>query len=649
MIRFDRKICNDLVAASGREWLETNGIGGYASGTISGINTRRYHALLAAATKPPLGRVTVLSKFEETLLIDGHPHDLSSNQFRGAVEPKGYLMISEFRLDPFPTWIFEADGVLLEKTLFMLQGTNSTYFQWKIIKGKNRRAELRLRPLFAFVDYHALRREDAGVRFGYESAEGEVSVSASDASITCRILHNAAEIVETGYWYRDFEYAIEQERGFDHTEDLFQPFELRTRLSSVPALLTVTTDGGSLPAHAAALKAERDRRTDLVKKAGASTNMGKRLVLSADQFIVKRGSGRTVIAGYPWFSDWGRDTMIALPGLTLATGRPEIAREILFEFSKFISEGMLPNRFPDAGNEAEYNTVDGTLWYFEAIRAYLAASSDFKFVKQNLYEKLAGILAAHLHGTRYNIHVDTDGLLYAGSPDVQLTWMDAKVDDLVITPRTGKAVEVQALWFNALRTMEDLASRFGDDKDQERYRAMADLCSLSFNGSFWNHDEECLFDVVLNGESDPSIRPNQIFAVSLHHSMLDRERAARVVARVEKDLLTPFGLRSLAPNDPQYCPVYEGTPRERDSAYHQGTVWAWLIGPFVEAYRKVHKAGPETEKFVALMLAGLEGHLMEAGVGQISEIFDGDPPHRPRGCFAQAWSVGEVLRVLTKK
>jgi predicted glycogen debranching enzyme len=390
-------------------------------------------------------------------------------------------------------------------------------------------------------------------------------------------------------------------------------------------------------------KAELKRRAGLVKTAGATNEFAKQLALAADQFIVGRGEGHTVIAGYPWFSDWGRDTMIALNGLTLATGRHEIAREILLEFSKHISQGMLPNRFPDAGSEAEYNTVDATLWYFEAVRAYLAKTGDLEFVRENLYVKLADILAWHLRGTRYKIHVDTDGLLYAGEPGVQLTWMDAKIGDHVITPRIGKPVEIQALWYNALCIMADLAERFEDAEDRKRYLAMADLAKLSFNALFWNEGEQCLFDVVANGERDASIRPNQIIAVSLPHSMLDAARSKKIVDKVESELLTPVGLRSLSANDPKYVPVYIGSPFDRDSAYHQGTVWGWLIGPFVDAYRKVYP-----DKDVAGMLSGFEAHLLEAGVGQISEIFDADPPHTPRGCPAQAWSVAEVFRVLTR-
>jgi predicted glycogen debranching enzyme len=308
-------------------------------------------------------------------------------------------------------------------------------------------------------------------------------------------------------------------------------------------------------------------------------------------------------------------------------------------------KGCCRTASPDVGDNAEYNTVDATLWYFEAIRAYVAATGDTAFVRRHLYLNLADIVAWHLHGTRYNIHLDTDGLLYAGTPDVQLTWMDAKMGDRVFTPRAGKAVEIQALWFNALMIMAALAKEFGDTEDEARYQAMAELCSLSFNGAFWNEEEQCLFDVVDDGTRDPSIRPNQIFAVSLPHSMLDNERASKVVARVEKDLLTPFGLRSLSPSDQKYRNIYVGSPFDRDSAYHQGPVWAWLIGPFVDAYQRVHGTSKAAEQRIAEILSAFKAHLYEAGVGQISEIFDPEDPYKPRGCFAQAWSVAEVLRV----
>lgn len=644
MIIVDRTICGDFEAASACEWLETNGIGGFASGTVSGANTRRYHGLLTPALRPPLGRVTMLSKFEETIELGGLNYDLSSNRFRGTVSPQGYRYLTKFRLDPFPIWTYEIDGREIERRVFMLHGSNTTACRWSVLDGEIKDMRLILKPMLSFVDYHSLQREAEARPFRYSTEPGRVVIGPVANGPELVLDHNAAAIADTGYWYRDFEYAIEAERGFDATEDLFQPFEMEFDLCVGPAVVFASSDSAARFDYDAAEAGEIKRRKELIKKAGVRTEFEKQLVLAADQFIVARGSGQTVIAGYPWFSDWGRDTMIALPGLTLATGRHEIARDIILEYSKHASEGMIPNRFPDAGDEAEYNTVDATLWYFEAVRAYVEHTGDAEFVREHVYDTLADIVAWHLRGTRYNIHVDTDGLLYAGSDDVQLTWMDAKIGDLVITPRTGKAVEIQALWYNALLTMAAFADGRGDADEAARYRAMADLCKLSFNGAFWNEEEQCLYDVIENGTRDASVRPNQLLAVSLHHSMLDVERARKVVEKAERELLTPVGLRSLSPSDHKYCPVYIGSPFDRDSAYHQGTVWGWLIGPFVDAYQRVN--GDAGEDNVKEILSGFESHLRKAGLGQISEIFDGDAPHAPRGCPAQAWSVAEVLRVL---
>ena len=640
MISFDKSICGNYDAASSREWLETNGIGGFASSTISGSHTRRYHGLLTAATRPPLGRITTVSKFLESLIIGDDTFQLSTSRFSGKVDSQACQYISRFRLDPFPVWNFRFGEIELEKKLFMPADSNTTVVTYSILENKKEHdVLLEIKPLLAFVDYHHLQHEDPRFQSDFVATNGEVGIRPYPEMPEVFFLHNAIAVETAGDWYKSFEYAIEQERGFEFQEDLFQPFVMRFDLQR-PAEVIVTTEQNTKPAS----RLEKDeirRRRGLVKTANAEDETMQTLALAADQFIVKRGSGHTVIAGYPWFSDWGRDTMISLPGLTLATNRRRIAREIILEFSEHISEGMLPNRFPDQGEEAEYNTVDATLWYFEAIRAYAEASGDFKTVRNELYEKLSLVVAAHLRGTRYNIHVDTDGLLYAGEPGVQLTWMDAKVGDKVITPRTGKPVEIQALWYNALKIMQDFAMRFGHSEDASRFASMADLAKLSFNAVFWNESANCLFDVVGNVERDASIRPNQIFAVSLGHAILETERMKNVVDKVEAELLTPIGLRSLSPHDPAYVPYYRGSPFERDSAYHQGTVWAWLIGPFVDGYRKVY---PEREDRIQEFLAPLAGHLNEAGVGQISEIFDAEPPHAPRGCTAQAWSVAEVLR-----
>ncbi|MEQ1762808.1 MAG: amylo-alpha-1,6-glucosidase [Pyrinomonadaceae bacterium] len=646
MINFDSNICNDFAAASSREWLETNGIGGFASGTLAGSNSRRYHGLLTAATKPPLGRLTLVSKIEETVSVDGESNELSSNQYPGSVSPTGFRYLTSFRLDPFPIWTYAVSGVEIEKRIFMVHGRNATVVTYKVISkplGRRPAISMTLRPMLSFVDYHHLQHQTPEFNGEYSESEGMIRMQPFLDQPTLYAAHNGVQVEPTGYWYNDFEYAIEKERGFDFFEDLFQPFEITFDLNKPASVVFATESDLSVKDVASLEKQEIKRRKNLIKIAKATTDLEKDLVLAADQFIVRRGDGHTVIAGYPWFSDWGRDTMIALPGLTLATGRPEIAKGILSVFGKNVSDGMIPNRFPDEGETPDYNTVDATLWFFEAGRAYLESTGDLKFVRDELYTTLAEILAWHLRGTRYNIHVDTDGLLYAGSPDVQLTWMDAKIGDLVFTPRAGKAVEIQALWYNALCIMADLASTFGDDQDRAKYISMAELAKLSFNSVFWNEEKQCLFDVVENGTRDGSVRPNQIFAASLHHSMLDDERARMVVDKVEAELLTPVGLRSLSADAPQYRPIYIGSPFDRDSSYHQGTGWGWLIGGFVDAYRRAY---PERGSQVEQILAGFSAHLFEAGVGQISEIFDAEPPHSPRGCPAQAWSVAEVLRIL---
>ncbi len=648
MTEFQSSITADLREASSREWLETNGIGGYAMGTIGGMNTRRYHGMLVAATRPPLGRLRMLSKFEETLILDsGERHELSANRYSAKVHPEGYRYLTAFRLDPFPIWTYKVSSITLEKCVFMPHGRNAMVCSWSIIAGP-KSAKLELLPLLSFVDYHSLRRESAGTGWMVEVHEGEISVRSTDVDNALFLSSNAVETESTGYWYRNFEYTCEIERGFNDSEDLYQPFMLRFDLSA-PARLIASTDPIDNADAEALDVAEFERRAALVSSSKASTAYEKHLIVAADQFIVKRGGGDTIIAGYPWFSDWGRDTMIALPGLTLSVGRFDTARSILLEFSRHISQGMIPNRFPDEGETADYNTVDATLWYFEAIRAYHAVTGDDDLVRDELYEKLADILAWHLRGTRYGIRVDTDGLLCAGEAGSQLTWMDAKVGDLVISPRTGKPVEIQALWYNTLRIMQGFAERFEHKEDKRRFAAMADLARQSFNGVFWNAERNCLYDVVENGTRDASVRPNQLFAIALQYQILDEHRWEAVVDEAVRVLLTPVGLRSLSPEDPAYVGTYIGSPFDRDSAYHQGTVWAWLIGPFIDAYRRTHAGDTNLGSQIEAFLSGIELHLTDAGIGQVSEIFDGDPPHHPRGCPAQAWSVAEVLRILKSK
>jgi glycogen debranching enzyme len=607
-----------------REWLETNGLGGYASSTIAGLNTRRYHGLLIAATKPPVGRMLLLSKFEETLVIEEREYELSANRYPGVVHPQGYLYLKEFRQVPFPVFVYEVEGIEIEKSVFMVHGENTTVIQYQLRARGGAvpsSCTLELRPLVAFRDHHATTHENGALDPRFESGANSVKMTPYAGLPSLYLYHSGADIQPAGSWFRNFEYDRERERGLDFREDLFNPLVLVFDLHR-DASASVAASTEPRPTHVTAPAPSRDAPS----------------ARAADQFVVQRGSQASVIAGYHWFGDWGRDTMIALPGLTLATGRYDIAKSILLAFASYVDRGMLPNRFPDAGEAPEYNTVDATLWFFEAVRALAACTEDYDFVRANLYAVLSDIVAWHERGTRYGIHTDTDGLLHAGEPGVQLTWMDAKIGDWVVTPRIGKPVEIQALWYHAMRVMEDLARRFGHDADSGHYGELADRARDSFAPLFWNEAAQCLFDVVDGDMRDASIRPNQIFAVSLFHKMLPPEKAKAVVDTVARHLLTPYGLRTLAPSDPHYRGRYEGDPASRDSAYHQGTVWPWLIGPFVEAYRLVYGQAPDC-------LGELQRYATDEGCGQLPEVFDGDPPHRPGGCIAQAWSVAEMLRV----
>jgi predicted glycogen debranching enzyme len=654
MISFDKSVCTDLQAGLSREWLETNGLGGFACGTIASANTRRYHGLLTAALNPPGGRMLLLSKLEETLAIGSSRIDLSTNEYasnehESVIHPEGYLLLSNFRLDPFPTWTFEVKGVRLEKSIFMPQGSNTVQVEYKLLQAPQgtELVVLEVRPLVAFRDYHSTTHENGAFSRALEIAPNFTSLEPYAGFPRLYFAHDGAQLQEQGYWYKNFLYRLEQERGLDFQEDLFNPFVLSWKMTDKQgATVIASTEQKDIREAAAARSGEMQRRRELVASSPVDDPLVCALTIATDQFLARRGEEWTVIAGYPWFTDWGRDTMISLPGLTLFTGRSDIAKSILRNFARHTDMGMLPNRFADSGEQPEFNSVDATLWFFEAARAYAAATDDYDFVRQELYPVFTEIIDFHIRGTRYNIKAEENGLLHAGAPGVQLTWMDAKIGDWVVTPRKGKPVEIQALWYNALRIMEDLAARVKDDEHRKKYSHLSSLASETFNRIFWNGDAQCLYDVVDGDLLDRSIRPNQIFAVSLHHSMLSAERARAVVETVERELLTPVGLRTLSATDPQYRGTYQGDQRSRDSAYHQGTVWPWLLGPFISAYVKVNGGSAQSRSRAHDLLRGIEKHLTEAGVGQISEIFDGDVPHHPRGCFAQAWSVAEVLRVL---
>ncbi|MCA1555278.1 MAG: amylo-alpha-1,6-glucosidase [Acidobacteria bacterium] len=646
MINFDAEACQNYDTAMGREWLETNNLGGFASATITGANTRRYHGLLTAALRPPTGRVVLLSKLEETLILDGQRFDLSTNVYQpGVVHPQGFQLQVNFRLDPFPVFTYQVGDFTVEKTIFMLQGENTTVVRYSVRSSGAQSASFEVRPLVAFRDYHSLQREALDIFLKAELKENLVSLFKQDDNSQLHLAHNAGQVSIEGDWYRHFEYAEERARGFDLHEDLFNPCLLLWQLGNETTCDIIA----STEEHAAgdaALFEERERERRRSMKPVGDDVYVQSLVAAADQFLVRRsGNLSSVIAGYHWFTDWGRDTMISLIGLAFARQKFDTAREILLAFAAQMREGVIPNRFPDGDEEPEYNNVDGTLWFVNAVGELVRRTNDIEFVREHLYARLKEFIEWHERGTIYSIHADGDGLLSAGQDDVQLTWMDAKIGDYVVTPRTGKAVEIQALWYNALRTIEEIATKLEDDRMRNHSRALAELARASFHGQFWNETGRCLYDHINPaGEPDAAIRPNQIFALSLPHPIMTGTRALSIVETVERELLTPYGLRSLSPRDPDYRPRYEGDSYARDTAYHQGTVWAWLIGPFITAYLRVHKRSPASLAQARDYLRTFREHLTEAGVGQVSEIFDGDAPHMPRGCIAQAWSVAELLR-----
>lgn len=627
MISFDASVCSVPEAALQRESLETNGLGGFASSTIAGINTRRYHGLLTAALQPPVGRYVLLSKLEETLVAGGERFDLSANLYPSTIFPAGFQYLAGFRLDPFPIFTWRVAGLEIEKRIFMAHGENTTVVEYELRGPGVETAALELRPLIAFREYHSLTHRNDVLNGAIAEETGVVSIAPYPDLPRLWFAHDAVSVEQTGQWYFNFEYPEEKERGLDYREDLFQPFVLRCGSSAVVIVSTERHARGDL---------ESLRIDELARRSALPDTP---LSAAADQFIVRRaGDLHTVIAGYHWFSDWGRDTMISLPGLTLATGRVEIARDILRAFSDAASEGMLPNRFPDSGETPEYNTVDASLWYFETIRRFLETTGDVAFVRDRLYSTMVSIIDWHLKGTRYGIRCDIDGLIAAGDNQTQLTWMDARVDGAAMTPRSGKPVEIQALWFNALRVTQALASQMGDTNWVERLENLAVRGQASFLRLFPNQVTGCLYDCVDGESRDGSIRPNQLIALSLGYPIVTDAALARGILRVvARDLLTPYGLRTLAPSDPKYRPRCTGTAKDRDSAYHQGTVWPWLLGPYDNACRRFDLPPPSLER--------LYEHLRTAGLTSISEIFDGAEPFQPRGCIAQAWSVAEILRI----
>jgi predicted glycogen debranching enzyme len=656
-IRFGREVCGNLEAAEAREWLVTNGLGGFAGGTVAGTTTRRYHSLLTAALHPPAGRTLLVAGFDESVRYLEGSYPLAANRWlSGFVSPRGYLHIESFCLEGTkPLWRYALADALLEKRIWMKQGENTTYVEYTLARA-GAPVEIDSKVLVNYRDFHATTHAE-GWQMQIEPVDYGLRIRAFDGATPFYVRSVAASFQPRHEWYSDYFLPVERERGLDDHEDrLFgAQFHCRLEVGQSATIVLSTEPNASLDGvEARANRSDHESKlfqawqsrsnATALKSAADEPQWLRQLVLASDQFIVKRAlpndpDALSILAGYPWFSDWGRDTMIALPGLTLATGRPKVARKILESFARYIDAGMLPNNFPDQGGAPEYNTVDAALWYFEAVRQYVEATQDWASANK-LFPALAGIIDAYVQGTRYNIKVDpVDALVFAGSSGVQLTWMDAKIGDWVVTPRAGKPVEINALWINALLTTANLARLLA--KPGEGYAKLAAKATKNFQ-KFWNAERNCCFDVidVLGGGVDPALRPNQIFAVALSASPLNDQQQRAVVDAVAQNLLTSHGLRSLAPSEPGYKGQYAGGPRERDSAYHQGTVWGWLLGPFALAHHRVYRDRAAAQSF----LEPLGRTIYEAGLGTIGEIFGGNPPFPSAGCIAQAWSVAEVLR-----
>jgi predicted glycogen debranching enzyme len=639
LIVFGRQSVEDYDVARSREWIVGNGLGGYASSTIIGLNTRGYHGLLVASLDPPLRRLLLLSKIEEEVVIDGSTYRLSTNRYAGAIFPEGFRHQEEFGLDPFPRFLYRAGGALVEKSLFMVRGENATVVTYRILKAPSS-ATLRLYPLVNCRDFHGRTRESA-LRFEQSPGRGAVTVLEGASGVRILLTSDLAFYTATGVWYRGFVYEEESARGYPDREDLYNPgfFQISLKAGEEVSVLASTREFPSF--SASTLRRAEEKRlhclSSLAERGGGSL---RSLALAADLFVVRRGSeGKTIVAGYHWFGDWGRDAMIALPGLTLVTGRFHEAKMILRLFLRHLREGLIPNHFSDLDGSPQYSSVDASLWLFYAVYKYLGFTKDLNFVG-SIFPALEEVVEHYVRGTLHDIRVDSDGLVRVGEGG--LTWMDARVDGRCVTPRKGKPVEVSALWYNGLMAMKSISKALGHEECAQKYSSMSRRVRASFEGLFWNERRGCLFDCVDGALLDDSVRPNQVLAVGLPFPLLSHDKRVSVVQTVERELLTPYGLRSLSPLDPAYRGVCVGDQRSRDLAYHQGTVWPWLIGPFLSAYLRVNSqsggAISEAGRFIEPLLEYVRV------VGSIPEIFDGDPPYHPRGCIAQAWSVGEVLR-----
>ena len=639
----------DFEELSGKEWIVTNGIGGYASSSLSGANTRRYHGVLVASFNPPTERMVVVSKVEETIFSGGEDHHLSCNQYKNTVFPEGYKHIAEFRRQPLPQTVFRAGNAGLKKTTFMVYGSNTT-----VIEYENDSTEtylLKLTPLFVYRDYHSLWHQQPNYDFQAKRKGSGFDIYPYYGSHPIHFGFSSGTFIENRFWNRGLVYTIDKERGQSHQEDIYSLGRVEQEMKPGEKLFLIfSLEDGMVAKDPIQLKEQELKRLDSLLPGHVTGQWLKDLIISGDQFIVQRRTtdNYSVIAGYHWFTDWGRDSMIAIRGLCIATGKKDVAKSVISTFLAYLKHGIIPNRFPDyQGDMAEYNTVDATLWLFVSVYEYDEAFRDVDFLKEVL-PSLEEIIRAHITGTLHNIQVTEKGLLTQGSPNIQLTWMDARIGDKVFTPRQGCPVEVNALWYNALKVYEYACERTGHAPKAE-FIGVREKLESSFLTSFWNRDGY-LFDLVTpRREADPSLRPNQIYAVSLPFSPLPEKEAHFVVESVRKNLLTPYGLRTLDPKHPDFMPEYSGDLWSRDAAYHQGTVWPFLLPEFYLAFLKLHNWSDEAKKEVAAQLIPLKEHFYNNEcIHGVSEIFDGLEPSRGKGCAQQAWSVSNLVLLLLK-
>lgn len=632
-----------------REWLLTNGIGGFSSGTIIGMNARRYHGLLVASLNPPVDRYLILSQISEQIAAGGKDYFLHSFKTHDYTA-HGEYHLDAFHYDGIPEFHYRIGTMSIVKKVVLRYGMNQVFVVYRV-KNHDEKTILRLTPLVNFRNYHYLSYHQY-MTFSTDADGRRIEITPLGMSrkifVDCS---DGKAVLQNQCYFYNMDYPYEHERGLNGTEDHYIPGFYEIELApGEERTITVACGVDDCPDPSdgeAMIERELSRQKSVIGNAGDDEFL-KRLFLAADQFIVHRNStgAKTVIAGYPWFTDWGRDTMIAFPGLTLSTGRFEDAKEILYTFARYEHGGLIPNVFPDHQGEPAYNTVDAALWYFEAVYKYIQYTNDIAFVKENILPVLQKIIEKYKTGTLFEIHMDRDGLIEAGSEDTQLTWMDAKAGNWVVTPRHGKAVEINALWYNALMVMAGVMEMAGQNGSE--YEELAARVKKSFKKVFWNGYAGCLYDVVNEQGEDGSLRPNQIIAVSLSFPVLDGTMARQVVDKVHRELYTALGLRTLSPADPQYRGIYIGDQYARDGAYHQGTVWVWLLGRFITAYARVYRDDPELKSKLEDFFKPFHDHLNDACIGGISEIFDGNEPLLPRGCCSQAWSVSEILRAYTE-